>query len=128
MAEEPQGEWKKITIAAHLKGRRRDPKYFPAAGEICLFSGPNCDDANGYTWIEVEVLWTDELFVVTRHKDCWPEITKHELALFEPKPDPLYEAIKAVVELGRYDTREQTQLLHGELKSRGLEIREIGKA
>lgn len=51
------------------------------------------------------------------------------IAAHEDAPeDPLYEALKAVVELGRYDTREQTQLLHGELKSRGLEIREIGKA
>jgi len=36
--------------------------------------------------------------------------------------DPLYEALKSVVELGRYDTREQTELLRGELKSRGLKI------
>lgn len=36
--------------------------------------------------------------------------------------DPLYEALKAVVELGRYDTAEQTQLLRGELDARGLAI------
>lgn len=48
-------------------------------------------------------------------------IAKHE----EPPVDPLYEALHAVVELGRYNTREQTELLRGELKKRGLEIREI---
>ncbi len=43
-----------------------------------------------------------------------------------PEPvDPLYEALHAVVELGRYDTREQTELLRGELKARGLEIRPV---
>lgn len=51
-------------------------------------------------------------------------IEEHE----EAPEDPLYEALKAVVELGRYDTREQTELLRGELRSRGLEIREVGKA
>lgn len=83
------GEWKNIQTTAHLKGRRRDPKYFPAIGETCRMSGPNCDDAEGYTWSEVKVLWSDDLFVVTRHKDCWPNVTKHELALFEPAACPL---------------------------------------
>lgn len=36
--------------------------------------------------------------------------------------DPLYEALFAVVELGRYDTREQTQLLRAELAKRGIPI------
>lgn len=39
-----------------------------------------------------------------------------------PAADPLYEALKAVVELGRYDTAEQTQLLRHELEARGLSI------
>ncbi len=47
-------------------------------------------------------------------------IAMHE----DPPVDPLYEALKAVVELGRYDTREQTQLLRGELARRGLVITE----
>jgi hypothetical protein len=45
----------------------------------------------------------------------------------QPPVDPLYEALKAVVELGRYDTREQTALLRGELKARGLQIIELGQ-
>lgn len=45
------------------------------------------------------------------------------LAELEPEPvDPLYDALFAVVELGRYDTREQTDLLRAELAKRGLEI------
>lgn len=48
-------------------------------------------------------------------------IADHE----EAPVDPLYEALKAVVELGRYDTREQTELLRGELKQRGLQIVEV---
>lgn len=80
----PEGEWKNISYAAHLKGRRRNPKYYPAIGQTCRMSGPNCEDADGYTWSEVEVLWSDEQFVVTRTPGCWPTVTKHELALFEP--------------------------------------------
>ncbi len=38
------------------------------------------------------------------------------------QPDPLYDALFAVVEMGRYDTREQTQLLRAELAKRGLTI------
>lgn len=50
-------------------------------------------------------------------------IEEHE----EEPIDQLYEAVKAVVEMGRYDTREQVALLRAELAERGLEIREITK-
>lgn len=50
-------------------------------------------------------------------------IAQHE----EAPVDHLYEALKAVVELGRYDTREQTELLRSELAQRGLQVVEIGK-
>lgn len=50
-------------------------------------------------------------------------IAEHE----EPPADPLYDALFAVVEMGRHDTREQVSLLRHELAERGLEIREISK-
>ncbi len=78
------GEWREIEPQMLLKGLRRSPKYYPAIGETCRVSGPNCDDADGYTWLDQEVLWRDELFIVTRTPGCWPTITKLELALFEP--------------------------------------------
>lgn len=78
------GEWRPIEQNTQLKGLRRDPKYYPAIGETCRESGPNCDDADGYTWGEVEVLWRDDLFIVTHTPGCWPTVTKLELALFEP--------------------------------------------
>lgn len=81
------GEWREVEQPAdriNLKGLRRSPKYYPAIGETCRMSGPNCDDADGYTWASVEVLWRDDLFVVTRVPDCWPTVTKLELALFQP--------------------------------------------
>lgn len=81
------GDWREVTQPANrtsLKGLRRSPKYYPAIGETCRMSGPNCDDAEGYTWLDVEVLWRDDLFIVTRVPGCWPTVTKLELALFEP--------------------------------------------
>ena len=45
-------------------------------------------------------------------------VEEHE----DPPVDHLYAALKAVVELGRYNTREQAQLLRGELERRGLEV------
>ena len=80
-----------IEIKPLLKGMRRSPKYYPSIGETCRMSGPNCDDANGYTWSEVEILWTDGFFIVTRFKDCWPTVTKLELALFEALSKPAGE-------------------------------------
>lgn len=86
VAWQPIGEWREVEQNMMLKGLRRSPKYYPVIGEVCRVSGPNCDDADGYTWLEKEVLWRDELFIVTRSKGCWPTITKLELALFEPLP------------------------------------------
>lgn len=69
------------------------------------------DDADGP--------WTTE-----RHGTL-PAVTAFAryIAAHEEAPvDHLYEALKAVVELGRYDTREQTDLLRRALALRGLKI------
>lgn len=42
-------------LTAKPKGLRVEPKYLPAVGEVCLASGPNCDDDSGYVWGEVMV-------------------------------------------------------------------------
>lgn len=81
---EAAGQWLGIEPETFRKGLRRSPKYVPAIGETCRMSGPNCDDADGYTWTDVEVLWRDGLFIVTRVSGCWPTVTKLEMALFEP--------------------------------------------
>lgn len=52
--------------------------YRPDVGTTCLLSGPNCDNDDGYTYIEVEILWKDDLFVAYRHKGCWPVVNKWE--------------------------------------------------
>lgn len=43
-----------------------------------------------------------------------------------PAADPLYDALKEVVEMGRYDTAEQTALLREALSRRGLTVQEVG--
>lgn len=52
--------------------------YRPKAGETALISGPHCDDENGYTYAEMEVLWTDALFCIARTPGCWPCVWKWE--------------------------------------------------
>lgn len=52
--------------------------YRPEIGESCLISGPNCDDENGYTYREMEILWKDGLFVACRVTGCWPVVYKWE--------------------------------------------------
>lgn len=64
-----------------------------------------------------------------RDNKLGPVITVAKLVMqYEQPPiDPLYEALKAVVEMGRYDTREQAALLRAELAERNLEIVECTK-
>ena len=65
-----------IDMITYRKGNENT--FFPKAGQKCLFSGPNCDDENGYVFIEVEVLWSDDTFVITRIPGCWPIVNKWE--------------------------------------------------
>jgi hypothetical protein len=58
--------------------------YRPAPGTTCLISPPNSDDDNGYTFGEFEVLWTNETFIVYRHKDCWPCVNKWDHVICKP--------------------------------------------
>lgn len=62
------------------------------------------------------------------HWDYIPTLNKLETFILPEPVDPLYEALFAVVELGRYDTREQTELLRAELAKRGLKIVEASNA
>ncbi len=58
--------------------------YFPKVGETCLFSGPNCDDENGFVYVSVEVLFADETFIITRTPGCWPVVNKWEHVRCKP--------------------------------------------
>lgn len=75
----------------------------------------NADEPQTYEWPRDSYL----LHVRTVAK----LVMQHE----QPPADPLYEALKAVVEMGRYDTREQVALLRVELAKRNLEIVERSK-
>lgn len=78
------GDWRQVEINHLLKGRRKTPAYFPATGEVCEVSGPNCDDANGYTWMTMTVLWQNDIFVLYGQSGFWPNLHKHEHVLFRP--------------------------------------------
>lgn len=78
--------WREVETDHMLKGRRRSPAYFPVTGEVCEVSGPNCDDANGYTWGETIVLWQNDIFVLYGQTGFWPNLHKHEHVLFRPLP------------------------------------------
>lgn len=87
------GQWKEIETVFQLKGRRTSPAYFPTTGEVCEVSGPNCDDANGYTWMKMTILWQNDKFVLYGMDGFWPNLHKHEHVLFRPLPaSPTVEA------------------------------------
>ena len=73
-----QGEGMSLLIDMITYRKGNENTFFPKAGQKCLFSGPNCDDENGYVFIEVEVLWSDDTFVITRIPGCWPIVNKWE--------------------------------------------------
>lgn len=79
-----EGEWREVQTTHLLKGYRRSPAYFPATGEVCEVSGPNCDNADGYTWGETTVLWQNEVFVLYGSEGFWPVLHKHEHVMFRP--------------------------------------------
>ncbi len=88
-----KGQWKEIETFFLSKGRRTSPAYFPATGEVCEVSGPNCDDANGYTWMKMTVLWQNEKFVLYGLDGYFPNLHKREHVLFRPLPaSPTVEA------------------------------------
>lgn len=72
-----------IQMMTHLKGNPGNG-YRPEAGTSCLMSGPNCDNYDGYTYLEVEILWRDETFVVYRVGGCWPVVNKWDHVLAKP--------------------------------------------
>lgn len=65
-----------IDMLSYRKGA--NSLYRPEVGWRCLVSGPNCDDSNGYTYAEMEVLWKDDTFVAVRSHGCWPVVYKWE--------------------------------------------------
>lgn len=67
--------------------------YRPKAGETALISGPHFDNENGYTYTQMEVLWTDALFCIARTPGYWPCVWKWDHirskpATEEPAGDP----------------------------------------
>lgn len=71
-------------LTAPPKGLRIQPKYYPEVGERCLVSGPNCDNDRGYSWIEVSILWKNDIFVLYGVDNMWPVLNKWEHVLFKP--------------------------------------------
>lgn len=68
-----------VGMLLHRKGDGNT--YFPTAGEVCLISGPHCDDENGYVFVKCEVLWVDSTFIVYRlagWPNCTPVVNKWE--------------------------------------------------
>lgn len=72
-------------MLTHMKGSPGNG-YRPKAGTACMMSGPNCDNLDGYVFLEVEILWEDETFVLYRKSGCWPCLNKWDHVLAEPIP------------------------------------------
>jgi hypothetical protein len=68
------------------EGKGAKSTYRPPAGTKCLISPPNCDDDDGYVFLEMEILWCDDLFVVYHSHGCWPNVHKWEHIIAKPLP------------------------------------------
>lgn len=69
-------------MAMYTKGS--NSTYRPDAGTVCLVSGPNCDNEEGYTFIEATILWRNDIFVLYGRDGCWPNLSKWELIIAKP--------------------------------------------
>ena len=66
------------------RGKGANSTYRPEAGTLCLVSGPNCDDYDGYTFGQMDILWRDDIFVLYRTEGCWPVLNKWDHVLCKP--------------------------------------------
>ncbi|WP_458788908.1 hypothetical protein [Dyella jiangningensis] len=78
-----------VRMLSYRKGE--NCTYRPEAGTTCLISGEHCDNDEGYTYMEMEILWKDDLFVVYRKPGCWPVISKWEHIIAKPLTETIKE-------------------------------------
>jgi len=52
--------------------------YLPKVNERVLISPPNCDNEEGYVYIEFDVLWINETFILYGNKGYYPNLDKIE--------------------------------------------------
>lgn len=72
-----------IAMLSHMKGNPGNG-YRPESGTVCLVSGPNCDNEDGYTYMEMTILWCNETFVLYGKDGCWPNLNKWDHILCQP--------------------------------------------
>jgi hypothetical protein len=65
-------------------GKGVDSTFRPDAGTKCLISGPNCDDIDGYTFEEYDILWRNETFLLYGIEGCWPNLHKWDYVIARP--------------------------------------------
>ena len=58
-----------------MKGQN---SYLPKVNERVLISPPNCDTDNGWFYIEYNVLWLDDKFILYGNDGKWPNLNKLE--------------------------------------------------
>lgn len=58
--------------------------YRPDAGTVCLVSGPNQDNEDGYTYGETTILWRNDTFVLYGNPGYWPVLNKWDHILAKP--------------------------------------------
>ena len=61
--------------------------YRPGAGEKVFLSPPNCDNENGYVYIEFEVLWINDKFILYGNDGQWPNLSRLEHVHIKKKPN-----------------------------------------
>lgn len=68
---------------AYLKGKATE-LFRPTPGTLCLISGPNCDDENGYVYGEFTILWCNDIFVLYGNDGKWPNLEKWDHISVKP--------------------------------------------
>jgi hypothetical protein len=66
------------------RGKGANSEYRPDAEVVCMVSGPNCDDDNGFVFTEMTILWRNDVFVLYGTDGCWPNLNRWEHVICRP--------------------------------------------
>jgi hypothetical protein len=69
------------------KGKGANSTFRPEAGTVCLVSGPNCDDENGFVFSEMTILWRNDIFVLYGNEGFYPNLNRWDHVICKKKPE-----------------------------------------
>lgn len=68
-------------------GKGFEKTFRPKSGRA-LVSGPHMDNMEGYVFLEYDILWANDTFVLYGNEGFWPNLARWEHVIAKPMPAP----------------------------------------